>query len=337
MPRAEFEAENLLPSKQISNGFLTGEMTTIHSAPGSPMLLHHCWAPSMTELFALVLSGLLTGSVYGLVGLGKVIIYKTTGTINFAIADIATLSMFLTLGLMQSGTPILICLFISMIVSGILSVAVDRGLLSRLKPGRDRLFTSLVLMIGVGFVIRAAIGAIWGHTPYLVPPLIEGTTSIGTFVVSLNSVASGIFALVAMTFVAWFFNATYFGVAMRAAADDPFAARLIGIKPVRIAILAWFFGGSLSALGIFFLASEIQLSPTFALIPLFRALAGVFLGGFYSMPGAVVGGLIIGVLDNLAGSYLSSSFRDTLVFGIIVAVLFIRPSGIFGKERVERV
>ena len=291
----------------------------------------------MSELFALIFSGLLTGAVYGLVGLGKVIVFKTTATVNFAIADIATLAAFCAMVALHMGVPVLGCLALAMLISGLVGVGVDRLLLTRLKPSRDRIFIALVLMIGLGFVIRATIGAVWGHSAQLVPPLVDGTVTVGPLVVTWNRILAAALALLAMGFVAWFFTVTSFGVAMRASAEDPFAAKLIGINSKLVAVISWFIGGALAALAIFFLGAEAQLTPTFALIPLFRALAGVFLGGFTSMPGAVAGGFAIGVLDNLAGRYVSASFRDTMVFGIIVAVLFIRPAGLFGKVRAERV
>lgn len=291
----------------------------------------------MGELLPLVISGFLTGAAYGLVGLGKVIIFKTTATVNFAIADIATLAAFCAVSAILMGLPVYAGLVLAMLVSGAIHVATDRFLLTHLERGRDRIFIALVLMIGLGLVIRAGIGAVWGHSPQAVPPLIDGNVKLAGLAVPWNKVLAASIALVAMGFVAWFFGSTRFGVAMRASAEDPFAARLIGINARRVSVIAWFIGGALSALAIFFLAAESQLTTTFALVPLFRALAGVFLGGMSSMPGAVVGGFAIGILDNLAGHYVSAGFRDTMVFGIIVAVLFIRPEGFLGKIRAERV
>ena len=152
-----------------------------------------------------------------------------------------------------------------------------------------------------------------------------------------NKILAATIALIAMAGVAWFFKKTPFGIAMRATADDPGAARIIGINAGRVAAIAWFVGCGMAAIAAFFLAADSSLSPSLTLSPLFRAFAGVFLGGLTSMSGAVIGGFVIGILDNVAGRYVSASFRDTIVFAVIVLVLFIRPSGVLGAGRKERV
>ena len=291
----------------------------------------------MDFLLPLLVSGIVTGAAYGLVALGKTIIFKTTDTVNFALADIATLAAFVAITAMRAGLPVVGGLLLAIVVAGTLGVVTERLLLRRLARNKHRIFVALVIMIGLGLVIRAGIGATWGHDPVKFPALLPGAMMLGGVSVPLNKILATVMALVAMGFVAWFFTYTKFGVAMRASAEDPFAARLVGINANGVASIAWFIGCGLAAIAIFFLAADSALSPMFALIPLFRALAGVFLGGLTSMPGAVLGGFAIGMLDNLAAGYLSASFRDTIVFSVIVLVLFIRPEGFLGKVRAERV
>jgi branched-chain amino acid transport system permease protein len=152
-----------------------------------------------------------------------------------------------------------------------------------------------------------------------------------------NRILAATIAIVLMIGIAWFFRAAPIGISMRAAAEDGFAARLIGIKTARISAIAWFGGCGLAAVACFFLAADSSLNGNLALTPLFRAFAGVFLGGMTSMAGAALGGFAIGILDNLAGRYVSASFRDTIVFATIVLILFLRPSGFLGVGRKERV
>lgn len=291
----------------------------------------------MDFLLPLLVSGVVTGAAYGLVALGKTIIFKTTDTVNFALADIATLSAFVAITAIHLGLPVPAGLLLAVLVAGTLGVLTERLLLRRLARSRNRIFIALVIMIGLGLVIRATIGAVWGYDPVKFPALLHGTIQLSGVAIPLNKILATAMALVAMGFVAWFFTHTRFGVAMRASAEDPFAANLVGINARRVASIAWFIGCGLAAIAIFFLAADSALTPMFALIPLFRALAGVFLGGLTSMPGAVLGGFAIGMLDNLAAGYLSASFRDTIVFSVIVLVLFIRPEGFLGKVRAERV
>jgi branched-chain amino acid transport system permease protein len=130
---------------------------------------------------------------------------------------------------------------------------------------------------------------------------------------------------------------TRLGIAMRAAAEDHYAARVVGINRGLIAGLAWFIGCALAGLSALLLAPDATLTVTLMVAPLFRAFAGVFLGGLQSMVGAAVGGFAIGVLDDLAGRYVSASFRDTFVFAIIVLVLFLRPAGLLASQQRARV
>ena len=190
---------------------------------------------------------------------------------------------------------------------------------------------------GFGLVLQATMGAVWGPAARKFPPLIDGWVEIAGVAVSLNKIAATLVAVTAMSAVAWFFGTRPMGIAMRASAEDPLAARLVGLKIGRMAALAWFLGCALGALAMLFLAAESSLNPHLAHAPLFRAFAGVFLGGMTSMPGAVIGGFAIGVLDNIAGHYISANYRDTIVFSVIVLVLFMRPAGFMGVMRQERV
>jgi branched-chain amino acid transport system permease protein len=140
-----------------------------------------------------------------------------------------------------------------------------------------------------------------------------------------------------MAVIAAFMRYTKLGIAMRAAAEDPYAARVVGINRNLVAPLAWFIGCALAGLAALLLAPDATLTVTLMFAPLFRAFAGVFLGGLESMVGAAVGGFAIGVLDDVAGRYVSASFRDTFVFAIIVLVLFLRPAGLLAAQQRERV
>lgn len=289
------------------------------------------------DVVPVIFSGLASGSCYALLALGIVIIFRATDTVHFAIGDTATLSVYLASVAIALKVPLAISLLMAMAVAGLIGAATHRFLIRPLGHRRNIVFIALVVTIGLGLLIRALVGAVWGHQPVAFPPLVSGTLSIGGVALSMNKLLAASLALLAMTIVGWFFARTALGTAMRGSAEDPFAARLVGIDANRIALLAWFLGCALACLAMFFLAAESSLTPSLSNHPLFRAIAGVFLGGLTSMPGAVVGGFVIGVLDNLAGRYVSANFRDTIVFGVIVAVLFMRPAGFLGALRRERV
>ena len=290
----------------------------------------------MGDLPAVIVSGLVSGSAYALLALGIVIIFRSTDTVNFAIGDIGTLAVFLAGSLIGAGLPVAAGLLIAIVVAGLTGVATERLLIRPLGHGRNLLFTALVITIGLGLLIHAGIYAGWGTRPRPFPVWIGGSVSVFGIALAWNKIAATVIAAVAMVGIAWFFRKTSFGIAMRATADDPGAARMIGIHAGRVSAIAWFVGCGMAAIASFFLAADTSLSPSLTISALFRAFAGVVLGGLTSMAGAVIGGFTIGVLDNVAGRYISASYRDTMVFAVIVLVLFIRPAGVLGAGRKER-
>jgi branched-chain amino acid transport system permease protein len=289
------------------------------------------------DLISLIISGIANGSAYALLALGIVIIFRSTDTVNFAIGDTGTLATFVALSAILAGVPVFAAFLVAIVLAGLVGVVAERVLVRPLGHGQHLLFVALVITIGFGLIMQAGMGAFWGTTPKSFPPLVPGWIEIAGIAISLNKIAATLFALLAMAFVAWFFGYMPFGIAMRASAEDPFAARMLGLNTGRIASIAWFLGCALSAIAMFFLAADSALHPHIAHSPLFRAFAGVFLGGLTSMPGAVIGGFAVGVLDNIAGHYISANYRDTIVFTIIVVVLFVRPAGFLGTVRKERV
>lgn len=291
----------------------------------------------MGDLPAVIVSGLVSGSTYALLALGIVIIFRSTDTVNFAIGDIGTVAVFASSTLIAMGLPVVAALAVAIVLAGLVGVVTERLLIRPLGHGRHTLFVALVITIGLGLLLHAGIFVGWGTRPTSFPVLLGGSTTVLGIVLQWNKILAAGIALLAMAAVAWFFKVTPFGIAMRATADDPAAARMIGINAGRVAAIAWFVGCGMAAIAAFFLAAESSLNPNLTLSAVFRAFAGVFLGGLTSMSGAVIGGFVIGVLDNLAGRYISASFRDTIVFATIVLVLFIRPSGVLGAGRKERV
>ncbi len=291
----------------------------------------------MGDLPAVIVSGIVSGSAYALLALGIVIIFRSTDTVNFAIGDIGTLAVFMTATMIAAGLPIWLGLIAAIVIAGLLGIITERTLIRPLGHSRNYVFIALVVTIGLGLLIHAGIFVGWGTRPQAFPVLIEGTVKMFGIALTWNKILAAGIAAVAMIAIAWFFKKTPFGIAMRATADDPVAARMVGIDSGRVAAIAWFLGCGIAAIASFFLAADTSLNPNLTLSPLFRAFAGVFLGGLTSMAGAVIGGFTIGVLDNVAGRYISASYRDTMVFAIIVLVLFIRPAGVLGAGRKERV
>lgn len=289
----------------------------------------------MDQFLTALVSGIASGSVYGLMGLGLVIIFRSTDVVNFALAAMATMAVYVGLSLFETGLPVILALVGAIVFGAVASIGIREVVLRPL--GEGRLFAALVTTMGLGIIIEHAVGEIWGTQPRRFPKIIEGSVPIGGYQLQNQDLLIVVTAGIAMTAVAYLFTRTPIGVAMRAAAESQDIARILGVNPQKIARVAWGLGISLGVLGAFLIVPKTGLAPTVLAAALFRAFAGIFLGGLNSMVGAVVGGLTIGVMDNIAAMYISASYRDTFVFAVAVAILLIRPQGMFGRATFERV
>jgi len=289
----------------------------------------------VNELPAVLVSGVVSGATYALLGLGIVIIFRSTDVVNFAIGDFGTFGVYVAFALLTRGLPLLVAAIAAVGVAGLLGVATERAVVRPLGPGKT--FAALVLTLALSLILVSLAGQLFGHQPEPFPALVPGHVAILGLVVAWQKIATAALAVVAMAVIAFFMRFTRLGVAMRAAAEDHYAARVVGINRGLVAAIAWFIGCALAGLAALLLAPDATLTVTLMVAPLFRAFAGVFLGGLESMIGAAVGGFAIGVLDDLAGRYVSASFRDTFVFAIIVLVLFLRPAGLLAAQHRQRV
>ncbi|MET9461711.1 branched-chain amino acid ABC transporter permease [Streptomyces canus] len=289
----------------------------------------------MDQFLLILVSGLASGAVYGLMGLGLVIIYRATDVVNFALASLATVGLYAALALSERGLPLLLAAVAAIVTTAAVGLVAREAVIRPLAQGE--LLSALVMTMGVSLIAESAISTIWDDQPRLFPSLVEGSVSLGSAAVPAQSLLTIAVAAVAMALVAYLFGRTSIGTAMRAVAESADTARILGLGSQRIARIAWALGLGLAALAAFLYAPRAGLVPTVLSAPLFRAFAGIFLGGLTSMYGAVIGGLTVGVLDNLAAGYVSAGYRDTFVFSFTILVLLIRPQGLFGVRTFQRV
>jgi len=289
----------------------------------------------MDQLLVTVLTGVANGAVYGLVGLGLVIIFQSTDVMNFAMAAMATAASYVALSMYGAGVALALALVLAVGFASIFGLAVREVLIRPL--GEGRLFAALVVTMGVAIGTEHFVGRHWGEQPKAFPRLVDGNVSIGGSRVDTQDLLVIVVAVFAMAAVALLFRRTSLGSAMRAVAESSETARVLGINSQKVARIAWALGVGLATLGVVLYAPNVGLTPVVLAPVLFRAFAGILLGGLTSMTGAVVGGLVIGVLDNLAATYFAASFRDTIVFSVAVLVLLVRPQGMFGRPAFVRV
>lgn len=289
----------------------------------------------MDQLAVVLISGISSGAVYGLIGLSMVIIYRATDVFNFATAAFGIFAVYIAIAFMGLGVGLMMAAALGAAIVALGGVAVHATIIRPLGSGQ--MFGALVVTMGLSLVLESIAGDVWGQQPKSFPPLIEGNFRIGDAGLANQQLLNIAIAGVAMVLVSLLFTRTHIGTAMRATAESAVAAKVIGINSGRVARIAWALGCLLAGVAAVLYSSRAGVTPTVLTAALFRAMAGIFLGGLTSMSGAVLGGLAIGVLDNVAASYVSASFRDTFVFGVVIVMLLVRPQGLFGQRSFQRV
>jgi len=284
-------------------------------------------------LLHVVVSGLATGSIYALVALSLVIIYNATRTVNFAQGDMLMVSAFVAWSANQGlGLPLPVALGCAVGAGALLGLLVERAIIRRAISATH--WDVLIITLGLSLVLRSSAGIVWTNDEVPFPALFSNRpVSLGP--VRVAPVSLGIIgaSLALMLALVAFFHATRFGRAMRAVAQSQTAARLMGISVERVHAASWVLASVVGAIAGVLIAPVTFLSAKMGLVAVNGFTAAV-LGGFGSMPGAVAGGMLLGVIENLAPLYLPSGIRYSVPFLVLIAILVVRPAGLLG--RVER-
>lgn len=290
----------------------------------------------MDYFIQLVLSGLVVGAIYGLVAMGFAVIFKATGIVNFAQGEMAMLTAYTTWSLANLlGTGAVATIVIAIVLGALLGLLCER-LIMRPMLGEPVLSVVLVT-IGLAVVLRALVTIIWGASPHKFE--LDGAdtlVSMGGIAMRVSQLSVILFLLLALAGFWFFLGHSRFGVAMRAVAADEKVARLMGISSARVQAVAWATASALAGLAGAMFAVIYGLMPTIFELGL-KAFPATVLGGFDSILGSGFSGLIIGVFENMVGGYLSSTFKEVAGFLLILVVLMVRPFGLFGEKRIERV
>jgi branched-chain amino acid transport system permease protein len=291
---------------------------------------------SLVEFLQLLLNGLSSGCIYGLVALGFVLIYKATEMVNFAQGDLLMLGAFSAFtAIALFGLPYWAGFLIAVVVMGVFGFLLDMVVL-RSVIGQPQ-FAIVMLTIGLGFIFRAAASMVWGsETRAFDTPFTGGISNFGGLIVSdVNlSIIAGT-ALLCLGLYA-FFSFTRIGVAMQASSQNQLAAYYMGIPVKTVFSLIWAISAGVAAVAGVLLAPVALIDVNMGLIGL-KAFAAAVLGGFGSIPGAVVGGLIIGMIEQFSGVYMAEGFKDVAAFVVLLLVLVVMPQGLFGRIGRKRV
>ena len=287
-------------------------------------------------LVHVVVSGLATGSIYALMALSLVIIYNATRTLNFAQGEMLMVSTFIGWAAQRVfGLPLVVTLLVAVGAAALIAWLVERVIIRR-SIGATH-WDVLIITLGLSLVLRAAAGLAWTHDEFPFPSFF-GTRPIALGPVRLAPVSLGIIgaSLALMTGIYALFAWTRLGRAMRAVAQNQRAARLMGISVERVYSRAWVLAAVVGAVAGVLVAPVVFLSSKMGLIVINGFTAAV-IGGFGSMPGAVLGGMLLGVLENLAPLYLPSGIRYSVPFLVLIAILLVRPAGLLGRVEQRKV
>jgi branched-chain amino acid transport system permease protein len=285
----------------------------------------------------LVVGGLAAGCLYAMVGIAIVLVLNITDIANFAQGEMAMLSTFFAYWLMDGlglawwqAVPIAIAF--GLVQGIVIQMVVIRPLIG------GPVLSAIIATLGLNVVLNSVAGLIWGHQTYTFPSPFAFSPPfiIGGVPVAVDSVVNLAVALVIIVALTLFLRFTWTGLGLRAASQNQTVARLMGISITRTSAIAWGLGGLVGAVAGVLVAPSLFLDTNLMGALLIKAFAGGVLGGLNSLIGVFLGCLTIGVAENLAGAYVSPSFADATTFIVIIAVLTVRPEGVFGHVRVRK-
>ena len=287
--------------------------------------------PQLSLFVQFVFAGLTSGSIYALVALGFNMIYNVTRVVNLAQGEFLMLGAMTMISLHTTfKLPIPVALLLATVIVGGVGVIFDRFIIRPLK--KPTLLILILLTLGASTFLKGIALLIWGKSPYSAPTF-AASKSIDFLGASFSPQILWVIGTVAVTSVSlwFFFERTLTGKAMRACAENPRAASLMGVDVRNFVTISYFLGGAIGGLGGMVIAPISFMVYDGGTMMGLKGFAAAVLGGVGSYPGAVIGGLVLGLLENLATGYISSFFKDTIAFLALLLILFVKPSGLMKR------
>ncbi len=282
-----------------------------------------------------IFSGLAAGAIYASLALALVMIYRATELVNFAQGEMAMFSTYIAWSLVNDGLPFWAAFVITLVVSFLGGMAIERVIIRPVENAP--VLAAVVVTIGLALIFNSLAGWIYSYTVQDFQSPFPDRPVLGALITTRDLGVIGV-TLVMLFLLFAFFRFTATGLAMRAAAQNPTSARLCGIPVGRMLAIGWGLAAAIGAAAGVMVAPVLFLDPNMMGGVLVYAFAGALLGGITSPVGAVIGGLIVGVTENLVGTYLiASQLKLTVAFALIILVLVFRPNGLFGTAIVRRV
>ena len=290
----------------------------------------------MNESLHQMLAGLATGGIYASVALALVMIYQATHHINFAQGEMAMFSTFVAWALIDAGLPYWGAFALTVLLSFVVAAAVEFVVIRPMHRAPE--LSVVVVFIGLLVIFHSLAGWLFGYTIKPFPSPFPRDAWYGSTLMSAHEVGAIVVALLMVALLFSLFRFTRVGLALRAAAQNPVSSRLVGISVGRMLMLGWGLAGAIGAVAGMMVAPVVFLDPNMMTGVLLYAFAGALIGGIDNPVGAVLGGFIVGVLENLIGTYVvGTELKLSVALALIIGVLIVRPQGLLGRRVVTRV
>ena len=291
------------------------------------------------EFLSYLISGISLGSIYAIIALGYTMVYGIAKMLNFAHGDIIMVGGYVSFCAMSYlGLPALPAALLAMLACTVLGIIIERLAYKPLRSAPS--LAVLITAIGVSYFLQNSALLIWKAAPKSYPAVVSGSAEFfgGELKVPYISLLTIVICLVIMLGLTTFVSKSKMGKAMRACSEDKGAAQLMGINVNRTISMTFAIGSALAAVaGVLLCSFNSQLMPTTGSMPGIKAFTAAVFGGIGSIPGAMLGGILLGIIETFSKAYLSPQFSDAIVFAVLIVVLLVRPSGLLGKQVREKV
>ena len=287
-----------------------------------------------------LINGISLGSVYAIIALGYTMVYGIAKMLNFAHGDVIMVGAYVCFFAVASWSlPPLVGVVLAMLVCTVLGMVIERLAYKPLRQAPS--LAVLITAIGVSYFLQNGAQLLWGTNNKMFPAFLKGNAlqlMDGQLKISVTTVVNVVVCVVVMLALTWFTGKTKMGKAMRACSEDKGAAQLMGINVDTTISMTFAIGSALAAVaGVLYMSSYPILVPTTGSMPGIKAFTAAVFGGIGSIPGALLGGLLLGIIEIFAGGYISTQLQNAIVFAVLIVVLLVKPTGLLGKQIREKV